>query len=82
MIERFARIQEPDLDHEGVIYTRKVTIAWCLFFLSNGLIALYTVFYSSIEIWTLYNGFVSYILMGLFFAVEYLIRLKVRGKMV
>ena len=64
MIERLARLQEPELPQEGVIYTRKVTQIWCVFFVINILISLYTVFYTSTEIWTLYNGLVSYLLMG------------------
>ena len=36
VIERFARIQEPDLPEAAVRYTRKVTIVWCGFFVVNG----------------------------------------------
>lgn len=79
MIERFARLTEPDLDAVGVRYTRRVTVAWCVFFLANGSIALYTALFTSLETWTLYNGLIAYGLMGLFFAVEYLIRRRVRG---
>lgn len=80
MIERFARIAEPGLDELGVRYTRQVTKAWCLFFFCNGSVALYTAVYSSLEIWTLYNGLLAYGLMGLLFAIEYLIRRRVRHR--
>lgn len=61
------------LTENAVIYTRKVTIVWCLFFIVNGFIALWTVFQSD-EYWTLYNGIISYILMGILFACEWLVR--------
>jgi len=32
LIERLARLQHPDLPPEGVIYTRRVTQVWCVFF--------------------------------------------------
>ena len=78
MIERFARIAEPDLPPEGVVYTRKVTIAWCVFLLLNLSVALYTAIYTSLEVWALYNGVVAYVLMGVMFAGEFVIRRRVR----
>ena len=63
MIERFARLKEPDLPERGVKYTRTVTGVWCAFFMINGSIAFITCF-SSLEAWTLYNGLISYLLMG------------------
>ncbi|CDU09568.1 Predicted membrane protein (fragment) [Vibrio diabolicus] len=35
IIERLARLQEPDLPASGVAYTRKVTMVWCVFFTSQ-----------------------------------------------
>lgn len=32
IIERLARLQEPELPPSGVAYTRKVTMVWCVFF--------------------------------------------------
>ncbi|WP_295891997.1 hypothetical protein [uncultured Vibrio sp.] len=79
IIERLARLQEPDLPTHGVIYTRKVTKVWCAFFIVNALVALYTCF-QSIEIWTLYNGLISYLLIGALFAIEWIVRILVRHK--
>lgn len=73
MIERFARLVEPDLPPSGIRYTRHVTMVWCLFFATNGSIALWTAF-QSIEIWTFYNGLLSYILIGILGGVEYIVR--------
>jgi uncharacterized membrane protein len=77
IIERLARLQEPELPQSGVDYTRKVTIIWCLFFVLNGLTALYTCF-QPIEVWTLYNGLISYILAGSLFAIEWVVRQFIR----
>lgn len=74
MIERFARLQQPDLPPAGVRYTRKVTQVWCAFLALNSLIALYTGLFSSREVWSLYNGLIAYLLMGTLFAGEWLVR--------
>jgi uncharacterized membrane protein len=76
LIERIARIQHPDLPPEGIAYTRRVTQVWCIFFVVNGGIALLTALYSSFEIWSLYNGLIAYLLMGLLFAAEYIVRMR------
>ena len=76
LIERIARIQHPNLPPEGVIYTRRVTQVWCLFFIINGSIALVTALWCDIETWSLYNGLIAYLLMGILFAGEYIIRLR------
>ncbi len=80
MIERFARIVEPDLDERGVRYTRKVTYVWVGFFALNGLIALWTVQQGDLFYWGLYNGLVSYLLAGILFAVEFVVRQRVRAR--
>ncbi len=74
MIECFARLVDGDLPPEGVRYTRKVTVIWCVFFLGNGLVALYTVLNGDKALWALYNGLVSYILMGMLFGLEWIYR--------
>ncbi|MCL2916441.1 hypothetical protein L2725_22145 [Shewanella corallii] len=79
IIERFARLQEPDLPDSGVQYTRKVTAVWCGFFAINGSIALATCF-MPLHIWTLYNGLISYLLAGTLFVCEYLVRQWVKKK--
>ncbi len=78
-IERLARLQEPDLPESGVRYTRRVTQVWCGFFIVNGSIALATVLWGSDAAWALYNGLIAYLLMGLLFAGEWLVRRRVRA---
>ncbi|MBI2397031.1 MAG: hypothetical protein HYV17_04485 [Xanthomonadales bacterium] len=79
LIERLARLQQPDLPPAAVAYTRRVTQVWCGFFVLNGSIALYTALYASAALWALYNGLVAYLLMGVLFAGEWLVRRRVRG---
>lgn len=73
-VEKIARITEPDLPPAGVLYTRRVTQVWCVFFVANGLIALYTALYCSHAQWVFYNGFLSYVLTGVLFLLELLWR--------
>ncbi|MDY0420179.1 hypothetical protein PYW49_21240 [Enterobacter sp. 170198] len=77
MVERLARIREPHLSPAGVRYTRKVTQVWCGFFIGNGAIALFTVLYADMRLWTLWNGVIAYILMGTLMASEWLVRQRV-----
>jgi uncharacterized membrane protein len=77
IVERIARIRHPGLPVEAVPYLRRVTIAWCIFFVGNGAVALYTVLRTSFETWALYNGLVAYVLIGAMFAGEFLTRMRV-----
>lgn len=77
VIERIARIKNPELPPEGIRYTRNVTIVWCFFFFVNGAMALYTSLASDVAFWAVYNGLISYVIMGILFIGEYAIRRKV-----
>jgi uncharacterized membrane protein len=79
MIERFARLAYgAEMPVYVIAYTRKVTWLWCAFFLFNSLMSAYTAVYASLRFWTLYNGMLAYLLVGILFAGEYLVRLRVR----
>jgi uncharacterized membrane protein len=78
VIERIARLREPQLDAHGVRYTRAVTQVWCVFFVANGTISALTAVLGSDRLWALYNGLISYVLMGLLFAGEWCVRQRVR----
>jgi uncharacterized membrane protein len=85
MIFRFATIQDKSIkgslgEKSIAAYCRKVTIAWCVFFIFNGSIAALTIFYGSDVLWSVYNGGISYILTGVFFMVELFIRKMVQKK--
>ena len=74
IVERLARLQEPELSPRGVRYTRKVTQAWCVFFALNGTVAAVTAVIGDLKLWTWWNGLLSYGAMGLMFGGEYLLR--------
>lgn len=80
IIERVARIKEPDLPLIAVAYTKNVTIVWCIFFAVNGGIALWTALFASMKTWAFYNGFLSYILIGALFVTEFTYRQWVKRK--
>lgn len=80
LIERLARLSEPELPATGVRYTRTVTQVWCGFFIVNGLLAAGTALYATRATWALYNGAIAYGLMGLLFAGEYWVRRRVRAQ--
>ena len=96
IIFRFATLADKSIKgsfHEKKVenYCRKVTIIWCIFFILNGSVAILTVFAGRIfgitpenadKLWSLYNGGISYILMGILFAAEFIVRKFVDKKMV
>lgn len=80
VIERIARLADPQLSAAGVVYTRSVTIVWCVFFACNGSVAAATALWASNEAWLLYNGLVAYLLMGALFAGEWLVRRRIQAR--
>lgn len=74
LVERLARLQDPALPAAAIGYTRRVTQVWCGFFVINGALAAFTIWHGDLALWSLYNGFVSYLLMGGLMGAEYLVR--------
>ncbi len=79
VVERLARMQDPGLPPQGVVYTGKVTRVWCGFFLVNASASLATVWHGDPWLWSLYNGFVSYLLMAVLMLGEMLVRKRIRN---
>ena len=79
-IERIARVREPDLPSSAVPYLRNVTLVWLGFFLVNAAISAVTAMSGDLELWTLYNGLISYILVGALFTAELIVRQFVRRR--
>jgi uncharacterized membrane protein len=80
VVERLARLREPQLPPTAVAYTRRVTQVWCGFFVCNGGMALATALWASERVWAFYNGLFSYVLMGALFAGEWLLRQRVKAR--
>lgn len=74
IIERFARMQDDNLSIKAIKYTRNVTWCWVGFFMLNGVISLVTCLLDDLALWTIYNGGISYILIGTLMGGEWLIR--------
>lgn len=80
---RLATLQDKSLREAGPErdkaerYCRKVTIVWCCFFALNAGISLCTALFASAIVWSVYNGFVSYVLMGALFLGEMIARRRV-----
>jgi uncharacterized membrane protein len=78
LIERLARLREPNLPPAAIKHTRRVTQVWIGFFLFNGLVVVALNFWAPLSWWTLYTGLIAYGLMGLLFVGEWLVRQHVR----
>ncbi|MEL1220379.1 hypothetical protein TVA88_14865 [Aeromonas hydrophila] len=74
LVERLARLQDPALPPAAIGYTRRVTQVWCGFFVINGALAALTIWHGDLALWSLYNGLISYALMGGLMGAEYLVR--------
>ncbi|MEJ0098393.1 MAG: hypothetical protein WDO12_01030 [Pseudomonadota bacterium] len=79
-VERIARLREPDLPPQAVLYTRRVTLAWCVYFVLNAAVATWIALFGSDRAWALYSGGIAYMLAGLLFAGEFLLRQYLRRK--
>lgn len=70
IIQRFAELKRGQLTADDIRYTRRVTIAWCIFFAANGVIAASLSVAGTTASWALYNGLISYLLMAALFCGE------------
>lgn len=78
--ERGMRLAGQAVPEEARSYLWWVTLAWCGFFLCNGLVAAWTALFAPLAYWTVYNGLLSYLLIGVFFAAEYGVRTLVKRR--
>ena len=81
VIQKFARISEGggELHPKTKAYTKNLTYIWCIYLLIQFFASVATLFLSD-KIWMIFNGCVSYILLGLFFAIEYIVRIRFKKK--
>ncbi|NLE02607.1 MAG: hypothetical protein GX640_22310 [Fibrobacter sp.] len=70
VIETFARMQVRTLSEAEVKYCRILTMLWSVFFLFNGSVSCAISSTGNLKYWLIYNGFISYIMIGLFFSIE------------
>lgn len=74
LVETFARMRERKISDAHVRYCRSVTFVWCVFFVANGAVCLWLAIEADLWMWALYTGFISYMLMGLLFSAEFVVR--------
>jgi len=74
VIERFAVRAGMEPNVGNIAYTRVVTMVWCGFFAFNAIVSAGVTLTGSMAAWALYNGLLSYLLIGLIFSAEFLYR--------
>lgn len=74
---KFARVIHGTLAPEVVLYTRRVTLAWTIFFAIVFIVAAALYLGHFIAAWSLLANILNPILIGAMFVVEYAIRLRV-----
>lgn len=77
LIENFARMVKPTLSVAEQSHCRRFTAIWGVYLLGLAATGLALATWASLRVWTAYVGIVNYALVGLLFAVEYVIR-KIR----
>lgn len=70
IIETFARKQRIELSDVEIKYCRKLTVIWSVFFIVNGGVSVVISLGRNMDSWIFYNGFLSYIMIGLLFSIE------------
>ncbi len=71
VIERFARLADPNLSDDEVRYCRKLTSAWMFVLAANSALVLSAAFVEDPILWSILVGPASYALLGSPFVVEY-----------
>jgi len=74
MIERYATLQQPDLTAGEKAHCLTWTWIWVVFFVVNAGVAEALALGATMDAWAAYSGGIAYVLMGLLFAVEYVVR--------
>jgi len=73
LLLRFVRARKGTLSDHAPRYLYWLTMIWAVFFVLNGLVSIWTSTLS-LEAWTLYNGLISYVLVGILSVGEWLFR--------
>ncbi|MDA1076507.1 MAG: hypothetical protein O3A63_17385 [Proteobacteria bacterium] len=73
-IERLMKAIGTEVSPQAIRYTRILTGIWAVFFVFNASMAGYTALIAPTGVWALYNGIISYGLIGLLIVLEYPVR--------
>lgn len=77
LIEHFARMVKPELSASELAHCRSWTLIWGIYLIALAALGLGLARWATLAVWAVYVGVVSYVLVGVLFVVEYLIR-KIR----
>ena len=77
LIEHFARMVKPELRPAELAHCRVWTRIWGVYLLALAALGLALARWATLTVWTVYVGIVSYVLVAVLFAIEYVIR-KIR----
>jgi len=80
LLLRVARARGMEITEHAPPYLRRLTTIWAVFFALNAVVAFVTI-HLSIGVWAVYNGLVSYILVGLLVVGEVLYRRHYKRRM-
>jgi uncharacterized membrane protein len=80
LLLRVARARKMEITEHALPYLRRLTAIWAVFFALNAVVAFVTI-HLSIGVWAVYNGLISYILVGLLVVGEVLYRRYYKRRM-
>ncbi len=80
IIEKFAQLSGKPYPDGARAYMRTLTKVWVLLLIINASIAAYSACCQSIDFWLFYNGFLSYVFIAGFMALEWCFRQWYRRK--
>lgn len=70
----FARFDQPVMNERVVRYTRRITLAWTLFFMAMVCTSIGLFLFTDVRIWSIFVNFLSLPLVALMFVIEYAVR--------
>lgn len=74
LIERFARLRQPELPATASAYCAQVTRLWAAWLFANGAIAAALALGRNMELWLLWTSLLNYLISGALFGGEWLLR--------
>lgn len=75
LVARIAALWRGSLDEAVASYTRRVTIAWTVFFALMAVESMLLALFAPLHVWSLFTNLLNYVFVLLFFAIEYRLRL-------
>lgn len=77
LVTRFAALVHEDMTPALLKYTRRVTMAWTLYFLATTLLSLLLFFFGPIEVWSVFVNILPLPLLAAMFVIENEVRKRV-----